>query len=96
MESTTIVEVGTGVGAVLTGLGLIGSLFYPHNQNRAERILSDERWAKLKSESDDRWAALSSKTDEQFRNSDERWAKLLESYCDFKNISLAQSGKTQK
>ena len=45
---------------------------------------SDERFQK----SDDRWAAL--KTE-----SDERWAKLLESFCDFKNVTVDRFNKIE-
>lgn len=39
--------------------------------------------------SDDRWAAL--KTE-----SDERWAKLLESFCDFKNVTVDRFQKIEQ
>ena len=56
MDASSIVELGTGVGAIITGFSVIVSLFYLHNQNRNERILSDERWS-----------AIMTKTDESIR-----------------------------
>lgn len=55
---TQIISLLVQCGAIA---GLIISLFYLHNQNRQERIVSDERWA-----------------------------RLLESFTDFKNITVSR------
>lgn len=55
---TQIISLLVQCGAIA---GLIISLFYLHNENRQERIVSDERWA-----------------------------RLLESFTDFKNITVSR------
>lgn len=56
-----IIGLGTGIGAILTGLGVIGSIFYLDHQGRTERIASDNRWAEMKTTNDQRWLATETK-----------------------------------
>ena len=78
----------TVCSAVFGSLGVFGALYYVHQKSDERFQKSDDRWAALKTESDDRWTAL--KTE-----SDERWAKLLESFCDFKNVTVDRFNKIE-
>lgn len=79
--------------SIVSAIAIFSGLYYVHSK-------SDDRWATLKSETDNKWAALKSETDERWATlkseSDERWARLLESFTDFKNITVARFADVEK
>lgn len=69
MESNTLTIISMLLTYTIGICGFVFSLLFLHNQARQERVTSDDRWAKLKTESDERFR----QSDERFRQSDERW-----------------------
>ena len=96
----------TVCSAVFGSLGVFGALYFVHQKSDDRFQKSDERWAALKTESDERWAALKTESDERFQKSDDRWAalktesdnrwaKLLDAFCDFKNVTVDRFNKIE-